>query len=92
MLLGSALAAGDERLYAAAVMPALRALPPEAAHGLALRAAGLGLLLPARPDGPALVRPEGGEQGEPRGGEGGQTEGQGMGSGVRRGLVAVRGG
>ncbi|NXM85391.1 PYRD dehydrogenase, partial [Oenanthe oenanthe] len=54
VLLGSALAAGDERLYAAAVMPALRALPPEAAHGLALRAAALGLLLPARPDGPAL--------------------------------------
>ncbi|XP_074737836.1 dihydroorotate dehydrogenase (quinone), mitochondrial isoform X2 [Strix uralensis] len=53
LLLGSALAAGDERLYAA-VMPALRALPPEAAHGLALRAAALGLLPPARPDGPAL--------------------------------------
>ncbi|XP_027759148.1 dihydroorotate dehydrogenase (quinone), mitochondrial isoform X1 [Empidonax traillii] len=48
------LAAGDERLYAAAVMPALRALPPEAAHCLALRAAALGLLPPARPDGPAL--------------------------------------
>ncbi|NXC58342.1 PYRD dehydrogenase, partial [Aleadryas rufinucha] len=54
LLLGSALAAGDERLYAAAVMPALRALPPEAAHGLALRAAALGLLPPTRPDGPAL--------------------------------------
>ncbi|XP_065497355.1 dihydroorotate dehydrogenase (quinone), mitochondrial [Caloenas nicobarica] len=54
LLLGSALAAGDERLYAAAVMPALRALPPEAAHGLALRAAALGLLPPARTDGPAL--------------------------------------
>ncbi|XP_074769614.1 dihydroorotate dehydrogenase (quinone), mitochondrial isoform X3 [Athene noctua] len=53
LLLGSALAAGDERLYAA-VMPALRALPPETAHGLALRAAALGLLPPARPDGPAL--------------------------------------
>ncbi|KAM8985628.1 dihydroorotate dehydrogenase (quinone), mitochondrial isoform 1-T1 [Ara ararauna] len=53
LLLGSALAAGDERLYAAA-MPALRALPPEAAHGLALRFAALGLLPPARPDGPAL--------------------------------------
>lgn len=56
LLLGSALAAGDERLYRAAVMPALRALPPEAAHGLALRAAALGLLPPTRPDGPALVR------------------------------------
>ncbi|XP_053808492.1 dihydroorotate dehydrogenase (quinone), mitochondrial isoform X2 [Vidua chalybeata] len=54
LLLGSALAAGDERLYAAAVMPALRALPPEAAHGLALRAAALGLLPSTRPDGPAL--------------------------------------
>ncbi|XP_075365426.1 dihydroorotate dehydrogenase (quinone), mitochondrial [Mycteria americana] len=54
LLLGSALAADDERLYAAAVMPALRALPPEAAHGLALRAAAFGLLPPARPDGPAL--------------------------------------
>ncbi|KAF1575882.1 Dihydroorotate dehydrogenase (quinone), mitochondrial, partial [Eudyptes moseleyi] len=54
LLLGSALAAGDERFYAAAVMPALRALPPEAAHGLALRAAAFGLLPPARPDGPAL--------------------------------------
>ncbi|XP_015495215.1 dihydroorotate dehydrogenase (quinone), mitochondrial isoform X2 [Parus major] len=54
LLLGSALAAGDERLYAAAVMPALRALPPEAAHGLALRVAALGLLPPTRPDGPAL--------------------------------------
>ncbi|NXD73096.1 PYRD dehydrogenase, partial [Eolophus roseicapillus] len=53
LLLGSALAAGDERLYTAA-MPALRALPPEAAHGLALRAAALGLLPPAPPDGPAL--------------------------------------
>ncbi|XP_058701830.1 dihydroorotate dehydrogenase (quinone), mitochondrial isoform X2 [Poecile atricapillus] len=53
LLLGSALAAGDERLYAA-VMPALRALPPEAAHGLALRVAALGLLPPTRPDGPAL--------------------------------------
>lgn len=60
LLLGSALAAGDERLYAAAVMPALRALPPEAAHGLALRAAALGLLPSSRPDGPALVRLEGG--------------------------------
>lgn len=56
LLLGSALAAGDERLYAAAVMPALRAIPPETAHGLALRAAAFGLLPPARPDGPALVR------------------------------------
>ncbi|XP_042741816.1 dihydroorotate dehydrogenase (quinone), mitochondrial [Lagopus leucura] len=54
LLLGSALAAGDERLYAAAVMPALRAVPPEAAHGLALRAAALGLLPPARPDSPTL--------------------------------------
>uniref|UniRef100_A0A8C9EGQ7 Dihydroorotate dehydrogenase (quinone), mitochondrial n=1 Tax=Pavo cristatus TaxID=9049 RepID=A0A8C9EGQ7_PAVCR len=54
LLLGSALAAGDERLYAAAVMPALRAVTPEAAHGLALRAAALGLLPPARPDSPAL--------------------------------------
>ncbi|XP_064526547.1 dihydroorotate dehydrogenase (quinone), mitochondrial isoform X4 [Pseudopipra pipra] len=54
LLLGSALAAGDERLYATAVMPALRALPPETAHGLALRAAALGLLPSARPDGPAL--------------------------------------
>ncbi|NWR65245.1 PYRD dehydrogenase, partial [Bucorvus abyssinicus] len=53
LLLGSALAAGDERFYAA-VMPALRALPPETAHGLALRAAALGLLPPARPDSPAL--------------------------------------
>ncbi|XP_037265447.1 dihydroorotate dehydrogenase (quinone), mitochondrial isoform X3 [Falco biarmicus] len=53
LLLGSALAAGDEGLYAA-VMPALRALPPEAAHGLALRAAALGLLPTDRPDGPAL--------------------------------------
>ncbi|XP_063023659.1 dihydroorotate dehydrogenase (quinone), mitochondrial [Melospiza melodia melodia] len=53
LLLGSALAAGDERLYAA-VMPALRALPPEAAHGLALRAAALGLLPSTRPDSPAL--------------------------------------
>ncbi|XP_061221012.1 dihydroorotate dehydrogenase (quinone), mitochondrial isoform X2 [Neopsephotus bourkii] len=53
LLLGSALAAGDERLYAAA-MPALRALPPEAAHRLALRFAALGLLPPARSDGPAL--------------------------------------
>lgn len=55
LLLGSALAAGDERLYAAA-MPALRVLPPEAAHGLALRAAALGLLPPARRDTPLLVR------------------------------------
>ncbi|NXW95219.1 PYRD dehydrogenase, partial [Alopecoenas beccarii] len=54
LLLGSALAAGDERLYAAAVMPALRVLSPEAAHGLALRAAALGLLPPAQTDGPAL--------------------------------------
>ncbi|POI35241.1 hypothetical protein CIB84_001006 [Bambusicola thoracicus] len=54
LLLGSALAAGDERLYAAAVMPALRVVTPEAAHGLALRAAALGLLPPARPDSPAL--------------------------------------
>ncbi|NWW71898.1 PYRD dehydrogenase, partial [Climacteris rufus] len=54
LLLGSALAAGDERFYAAAVMPALRALPPEAAHGLALRAAALGLLAPAPLDGPTL--------------------------------------
>ncbi|XP_054372166.1 dihydroorotate dehydrogenase (quinone), mitochondrial isoform X2 [Molothrus aeneus] len=53
LLLGSALAAGDERLYTA-VMPALRALPPEAAHGLALRAAALGLLPSTRPDSPAL--------------------------------------
>ncbi|XP_068006771.1 dihydroorotate dehydrogenase (quinone), mitochondrial isoform X1 [Melanerpes formicivorus] len=53
LLLGSALAAGDERLYTA-TMPALRVLPPEAAHGLALRAAALGLLPTARPDGPAL--------------------------------------
>lgn len=59
LLLGSALAAGDERLYAA-VMPALRVLPPEAAHGLALRAAALGLLPSTRPDSPALVRLEGG--------------------------------
>lgn len=66
LLLGSALAAGDERLYAA-VMPALRALPPEAAHGLALRAAALGLLPPARPDGPALVRLSGAEEGGARG-------------------------
>ncbi|KAM7040416.1 dihydroorotate dehydrogenase (quinone), mitochondrial isoform 2-T2 [Acridotheres tristis] len=35
-------------------MPALRALPPEAAHGLALRAAALGLLPSGHPDGPAL--------------------------------------
>ncbi|XP_075290217.1 dihydroorotate dehydrogenase (quinone), mitochondrial [Opisthocomus hoazin] len=35
-------------------MPTLRVLPPEAAHGLALRAAALGLLPPARPDGSAL--------------------------------------
>uniref|UniRef100_A0A8B9BFL7 Dihydroorotate dehydrogenase (quinone), mitochondrial n=1 Tax=Anser brachyrhynchus TaxID=132585 RepID=A0A8B9BFL7_9AVES len=57
LLLGSALAAGDERLQAAvlpAVLPALRAVPPEAAHGLALRAAAFGLLPAARPDGPAL--------------------------------------
>ncbi|NXL65866.1 PYRD dehydrogenase, partial [Chordeiles acutipennis] len=53
LLLGSALAAGDERLCKA-VMPTLRILPPEAAHGLALRAAALGLLPPTRPDGPAL--------------------------------------
>ncbi|XP_068267718.1 dihydroorotate dehydrogenase (quinone), mitochondrial [Nyctibius grandis] len=53
LLLGAALAAGDERLCAAA-MPALRALPPEAAHGLALRVAALGLLPRSRPDGPAL--------------------------------------
>ncbi|NXO03422.1 PYRD dehydrogenase, partial [Rhinopomastus cyanomelas] len=53
LLLGSVLVARDERLYAVA-MPALRALPPETAHGLALRAASLGLLPPARPDGPAL--------------------------------------
>uniref|UniRef100_A0A8B9MSQ1 Dihydroorotate dehydrogenase (quinone), mitochondrial n=1 Tax=Accipiter nisus TaxID=211598 RepID=A0A8B9MSQ1_9AVES len=69
LLLGSALAAGDERLYAAA-MPALRVLPPEAAHGLALRAAALGLLPPARPDGPLLVRLCGGGRpglGWPRG-------------------------
>ncbi|XP_053934385.1 dihydroorotate dehydrogenase (quinone), mitochondrial isoform X1 [Cuculus canorus] len=54
LLLGSALAASDERLLTAAVMPALRALPPETAHGLALRAAASGLLPPARQDGPAL--------------------------------------
>ncbi|OXB78353.1 UNVERIFIED_CONTAM: hypothetical protein H355_009124 [Colinus virginianus] len=54
LLLGAAWAAGDERLYAAAVMPALRAVPPETAHGLALRAAAIGLLPRARPDGPAL--------------------------------------
>ncbi|XP_072202407.1 dihydroorotate dehydrogenase (quinone), mitochondrial [Excalfactoria chinensis] len=54
LLLGSALAAGDERFYAAVAMPALRAVTPEAAHGLALRAAALGLLPPSRPDGPAL--------------------------------------
>lgn len=54
LLLGSALAAGDERLYTAAVMPALRVVTPEAAHGLALRAAALGLLPPARPDSPSL--------------------------------------
>ncbi|KAM4639349.1 dihydroorotate dehydrogenase (quinone), mitochondrial isoform 5-T5 [Amazona ochrocephala] len=35
-------------------MPALRALPPEAAHRLAVRFAALGLLPPARPDDPAL--------------------------------------
>ncbi|KAM8799310.1 dihydroorotate dehydrogenase (quinone), mitochondrial [Eudromia elegans] len=35
-------------------MPALRALPPEAAHGLALRAAACGLLRPAPPDEPDL--------------------------------------
>lgn len=77
LLLGSALAAGDERLYAA-VMPALRALPPEAAHGLALRAAALGLLPPARPDGPALVRLSGAEEGGARGpGQGvGKSEGR----------------
>ncbi|XP_068812432.1 dihydroorotate dehydrogenase (quinone), mitochondrial [Struthio camelus] len=54
LLLGWALAAGEEQLYAAAVMPALRAVPPEAAHGLALRAAACRLLPPARPDGPDL--------------------------------------
>lgn len=54
LLLGSALAAGDERLYTAAVMPALRVVTPEAAHGLALRAAALGLLPPARPDSPSM--------------------------------------
>ncbi|NWH81451.1 PYRD dehydrogenase, partial [Piaya cayana] len=54
LLLGSALAARDERLLAAAAMPALRALPPETAHGLALRAAASGLLPPAPHDGPAL--------------------------------------
>uniref|UniRef100_A0A8C6Z030 Dihydroorotate dehydrogenase (quinone), mitochondrial n=1 Tax=Nothoprocta perdicaria TaxID=30464 RepID=A0A8C6Z030_NOTPE len=53
LLLGCALAAGDERLYTA-VMPVLRALPPEAAHGLALRAAASGILPPARPDSPGL--------------------------------------
>ncbi|NWU99090.1 PYRD dehydrogenase, partial [Upupa epops] len=53
LLLGSVLVARDDRLYAVA-MPALRALPPETAHGLALRAASLGLVPPARPDGPAL--------------------------------------
>lgn len=83
MLLGSALAAGDERLYAAAVMPALRALPPEAAHGLALRAAGLGLLLPARPDGPALVRLEGGGEGRTAGRAEGRRKGWGRVGGQR---------
>ncbi|NXU57134.1 PYRD dehydrogenase, partial [Turnix velox] len=53
LLLGSAVATGDERFYAAAI-PALRILPPEAAHGLALRAAAFGLLPSAPPDGPAL--------------------------------------
>ncbi|NXJ63580.1 PYRD dehydrogenase, partial [Rostratula benghalensis] len=54
LLLGSALATGDERLYTAAVMPALRIFPPETAHGLAVRAAAFGLLPSARPDDPAL--------------------------------------
>uniref|UniRef100_A0A8C3JQK3 Dihydroorotate dehydrogenase (quinone), mitochondrial n=1 Tax=Calidris pygmaea TaxID=425635 RepID=A0A8C3JQK3_9CHAR len=54
LLLGSALATGDERLYTAAVMPALRVFPPETAHGLAVRAAAFGLLPSARPDDPAL--------------------------------------
>lgn len=70
LLLGSALAAGDERLYTAAVMPALRVVTPEAAHGLALRAAALGLLPPARPDSPSLVRLRG-REGEAGRGEGG---------------------
>uniref|UniRef100_A0A8C2SQF8 Dihydroorotate dehydrogenase (quinone), mitochondrial n=1 Tax=Coturnix japonica TaxID=93934 RepID=A0A8C2SQF8_COTJA len=43
LLLGSALAAGDDRLYGAVLMPALRAVSPETAHGLALRAASIGL-------------------------------------------------
>ncbi|XP_067158378.1 dihydroorotate dehydrogenase (quinone), mitochondrial isoform X9 [Apteryx mantelli] len=54
LLLGWALATGDERLYVAAVMPVLRAVPPEAAHGLALRAAACGLLPSGRPDSPIL--------------------------------------
>ncbi|XP_066050391.1 dihydroorotate dehydrogenase (quinone), mitochondrial isoform X1 [Chamaea fasciata] len=86
LLLGSALAAGDERLYAAAVMPALRALPPETAHGLALRAAALGLLPAAPPDGPALVRlcwaEEGDQGGEWGGRKGGQSRAIGAGSPV----------
>lgn len=86
MLLGSALAAGDERLYTAAVMPALRVLPPEAAHGLALRAAALGLLPSARPDGPALVRLCGG------GHRGGVARAGGDGRGVQPERRRVAGG
>ncbi|NXU93069.1 PYRD dehydrogenase, partial [Xiphorhynchus elegans] len=57
LVLGAALAAGHDAGHdglCAAAMPALRALPPEAAHGLALRAAALGLLPRAPPDHPAL--------------------------------------
>lgn len=90
LLLGSALAAGDERLYTAAVMPALRALPPEAAHGLALRAAALGLLPSARPDGPALVRPErGGAGGSGEVGRAVTTEGWGVARRARRAAQAA---
>lgn len=97
LLLGSALAAGDERLYAAAVMPALRTLPPEAAHGLALRAAALGLLPPARPDGPALVRLSRAEEEREPGRAVGRSEGRpgqrerGMSHRVRRGAQSVGG-
>lgn len=81
-------------------MPALRALPPETAHGLALRAAALGLLPPARPDGPALVRVcRGGRPaaGGPRGAAGawgaaGESQGPVGGVGGRPGArVACRG-
>ncbi|XP_015729789.1 dihydroorotate dehydrogenase (quinone), mitochondrial isoform X2 [Coturnix japonica] len=54
LLLGSALAAGDDRLYGAVLMPALRAVSPETAHGLALRAASIGLTPTAPADGTGM--------------------------------------